>query len=92
MANDTYNGLLRMTYHTPPAASNTIKITTIGTIMAAEVLLPGANGLPNERSQCPPAKSGKHSHTKSPPSSSRHIPPFSQGQIRGDGLGRSAAF
>lgn len=91
VGNETYNGRLRTTYQTPAAANKTSAITMIGTKTAANVPLPGLNDPPNDRSQLPPTNSGRQSHTKSPESSSRHNPPFWQGQIRGDGRGRSAA-
>lgn len=37
------NGFLRITYHTAPAAIRTNRMTTIGTTMAATLLLPGKN-------------------------------------------------
>lgn len=66
-------------------------MTNIGKIIDAVLPLPGVKVCPNDCSQFDPPNMSRQSHSRSPCSFSLQIPPFSQGQILGSGLGLSAA-
>lgn len=85
------NGFLRIAYHTPAAAVMTKRMITSGTTMAATLLDGFRKEPPKYFSQWLPENSDKQSHKRSPFVSSLQMPPFSQGQILGEGRGRSAA-